>query len=90
MLIKKNWFSRFQHGFRCNESCEDILSYLVHKWTTDLKDQMKRRNGIEAIHMLCFDFSKAFDSVWVDGLLYKMYKSGVNGKLFKLLPLFNT
>ena len=34
----------------------------------------------------CFvDFRKAFDSVWHDGLLYKLSKINVQGKLYSLI-----
>ena len=35
---------------------------------------------------ICFlDFSKAFDTVWHDGLLYKLHKNGINGKVWNLI-----
>ena len=32
-----------------------------------------------------FDVSKAFDTVWTDGLFYKLYKAGIRGKIWRLL-----
>ena len=35
---------------------------------------------------VCFlDVKKAFDCVWTDGLFYKLYKSGVNKHIFKVI-----
>ena len=32
-----------------------------------------------------FDVFKAFDTVWVNGLFYKMYEMGIRGKTWRLL-----
>ena len=37
---------------------------------------------------IMLDFRKAFDSVWCNGLLYKLYNSGCNGQLLKLIASF--
>ncbi len=31
------------------------------------------------------DTKKAFDTVWIDGLLFKLYKSGIDGKIWRLI-----
>ena len=38
--------------------------------------------------LLNIDFEKAFDSVWIDGLLYKLRHYQVNGKMFSILRTF--
>ena len=35
--------------------------------------------------LLFFDVKKAFDTVWREGLLYKLLQSGINLKLFQLI-----
>ena len=42
---------------------------------------MSRKSGA----LICIDFEKAFDSVWSNGLLQKLYQPGVSGKLIKLI-----
>ena len=32
-----------------------------------------------------FDVSKAFDTVWVNGLFYKLYKIGIKRKLWRIM-----
>jgi hypothetical protein len=35
-----------------------------------------------------FDLRKAYDTVWRDGLFYKLLKKGVDGKLWRVLDMF--
>ena len=32
-----------------------------------------------------FDVSKAFDTVWIDGLFYKLHEIGIVGKVWRIL-----
>ena len=39
----------------------------------------------------CFvDFKKAFDSIWHEGLLYKLMKRGVGGKIYNIIKSMYT
>jgi hypothetical protein len=39
----------------------------------------------------CFvDFKKAFDSIWHEGLLYKLMESGVGGNKYDIIKTMNT
>ena len=40
------------------------------------------------IRGVCLDISKAFDTVWHDGLLFKLQTCGIDGKLLKLLKIY--
>jgi hypothetical protein len=38
---------------------------------------------------MCFaDFKKAFDSIWHEGLLYKLMESGVGGKTYGIKSMY--
>jgi hypothetical protein len=74
-LLMKDKYSNSQFGFRENYRTSDslfILKTLINKYLYKNKTKL----------YLCFvDFQKAFDSVWRDGLLYKLANIGI-GKYF--------
>ena len=46
---------------------------------------MNRRMNKSDTYVLFLDIRKAYDTVWRDGLLYKLYNKGVRGRYYKLL-----
>ena len=70
--------SRFQGACRKGQSC-------VH---TSLLLQETVSNALETnskVFVSYFDVSKAFDTVWINGLFYKLYQIGVRGKLWRIM-----
>jgi hypothetical protein len=63
-----------QSAYRKYNSCIDPLIRV----TQDIHSGFNRRRTTVMVQL---DFSKAFDTVWVDGLLYKLQQSGLQGKL---------
>ena len=45
----------------------------------------KEREGNKRVFVAFYDVSKAFDSVWIDGLFYQLYNMGIQGSLWRLL-----
>ena len=37
------------------------------------------------LYMIFLDFSKAFDTVWHDGLKFKLIEIGINGPLYQII-----
>ena len=77
--------SGFTHtGYRQFRSTEDQLALL----TQDVEDAFQEKKKVLAVF---FDLSKAFDKVWKEGLLLKLLRAGVHGKMYKWLSdfLFN-
>ena len=66
--------SKHQSGFQTGDSTVHQLSYLYHMFckALDCKKDVK---------IIFCDISKAFDRVWHKGLLYKIRKFGIDGKL---------
>ena len=73
---EKGYFSELQFGFRegvgCIEASFIILETINH--------MLERGSKVFS----CFlDVRKAFDTVWIDGLLYKLFNDlGINGKMW--------
>ena len=76
--IENDVISDAQFGFKADYSTVDaifILESLIHR-AISCKQKL----------YTCFiDFKRAFDSVYRNGLWYKMIKNGLDGKLFDLI-----
>jgi hypothetical protein len=66
--------SKDQSGFQPGDSTVNQLSFLYHTFCEAL-DQKKD------VHIVFCDISKAFDRVWHSGLIYKLRKIGICGRL---------
>ena len=69
-IMKEN-----QSGFRAKRRTADILFILK----TAINKYLSHRH--QKLFLCYFDFSKAFDRVWRDGLL-KLIRYGIGGKIF--------
>ena len=70
-----------QEGFRSNRNTTRYL----YKVTANLKEAQRRKL---TSFLLCLDFEKAFDSVWLKGLIVKLHNLKVNGKILNLIDNF--
>ena len=74
-------FSDFEYGFRSSRSTVDLL--------TVVSDRIARTfNRSEATRAVALDISKAFDKVWLAGLLHKLESYGILGQIFGLISSF--
>jgi len=73
-LEKNQLLNPSQSGFRRNRSTCDPIIRLHHE------AEFSVRSGFVTVGVL-IDFSKAFDLLWVDGLLLKMMSLNITGKL---------
>ena len=81
--IKRWWFderivSDLQGATRAGSSC-------IHTALTLQETISKEREGNRNVFVSYYDVSKAFDSVWIDGLFYQMYRLGIRGSLWRIL-----
>ena len=73
ILESRGLISDSQAGFRQNRCTTDQIL----KMTQSAADQMHRPKGENATVVTFFDYAKAFDKVWRDGLLYKMQEMDI-------------
>ena len=72
-----------QSGFcPCDSTINQLLS-ISHKIYTGFEERPSRET-----RAVFLDFSKAFDRVWHEGLLYKLECNGISGNLLKLIRNF--
>ena len=64
--IENKIFNNNQCGFQINRSTDDIL-------TTFLNDAYTSINNKNTMYCIFTDFSKAYDSIWHNGLIFKLY-----------------
>ena len=80
-MIKEDLIDEEQEGF-----CEgkSTTRYLYRLCAMIRNSKLKNKVGI----LLLADFEKAYGSVWVDGILYKLLKANLSKKLWKLIATF--
>ena len=81
--LKGWWFndrivSDLQGAGRGGHSC-------IHTALTLQETISKEREGNKKVFVAFYDVSKAFDSVWIDGLFYQLHKMGIVGSLWRIL-----
>ena len=77
-LKEHNKLSESQAGFRFDRSCVDNIFIL---------NEVIQGRHQEGKKTFCFflDIKKAYDTVWRDGLWYKMWEMGIQGKLWQVI-----
>jgi hypothetical protein len=72
---------RLQFGFRSQRCTLDNLAHL----STAIHESIAARCELPVAFL---DISKAFDRVWLDGMVYKLYRLGVRGRLLRWVNAF--
>lgn len=76
--IKNQIIPPQQFGFRKKHA----TTHAIHKLVADINWHMSKGDMVGAV---LIDLKKAFDSVWHEGLIYKLYKFGTPAHLLKLI-----
>ena len=74
-LEKNGLISPVQSAFRKHRSTEDQIAYLTQEIENGFQEKLKTL-------AIFIDLEKAFDKVWREGLLFKLLKKSVCGKMF--------
>ena len=82
-LCANGLLTAHQSGFRPGDSAINQLLSISHKIYTGFEETPSRE-----IRAVFLDFSKAFDKVWYEGLLYKLECNGIAGNLLHLIQNF--
>ena len=69
-----------QSGFRPSDSCINQLLAI----TPEIFEAFNCNPHLE-VRSVSLDISKAFDKVWLEGLLYKLKTMGISGEFYNLL-----
>ena len=83
-MEENNLLNENQAGFRRNRSTTDQVLKLVQM----ASDKMQQNKDSPTTMVTFFDFSRAYDKVWREGLLHKMIKLGLPYKFIKYTRLF--
>ena len=82
-LVFCNLLNPNQSGFRPGDSTVNQLISITHTIFKAFD-----RNPSLDVRSVYLDISKAFGRVWHDGLIYKLRRCGVSGKLLSLIQSF--
>ena len=77
-LDKEGALHEGQAGFRINRSCMDNVYTLNEIVQGRLREDKKT-------YAFFLDIQKAYDSVWHDGLWYKLWDMGVKGRMWRVI-----
>ena len=76
---EKGYFSHLQFGFQEGVSCLEA-SFVISESISRMIEQGSK------VFSCFLDVRKAFDTIWIDGLLYKLYHElGINSKLWLII-----
>ena len=82
-LCKNSLLSQHQLGSRPGDSTVNQLLSITNDIYKDFEEVSSRE-----MRAIFLDLSKAFDSVWHDGLIYKLKVNGISGNILQLLQNF--
>ena len=80
-FVENKLISSSQSDFKPGDSCINQLLSITHEIYTSFDEGLDVRS-------VFLDFSKAFDKVWHDGIIFKLTQNGIVGNLLNLLRDF--
>ena len=84
ILEVRNLINNNQAGFKPNRCTTDQVLKLVQQ----ASDQLHKKSGDTRLMTTFFDYEKAYDKVWRDGLLYKMETLNIPARFIRYVKHF--
>lgn len=84
IIDEKRLLLNEQFGFRTGHSAVDQ----AYRFTEHVLHSFHHKHGRKPTGALFFDVAKAFDKVWHNGLIYKLYEMGVPDRLVHIIRDF--
>ena len=81
MLVRPNFINQYQAGFRSKHACYDHLYQLYNR----ISHTYAARSYLPIAFL---DIEKAYDSVWQDALLFKLFQAGIQGAPWRWVRAF--
>jgi hypothetical protein len=81
-MLRANMPSPSQFGFTRQRSTHDAIYRLLSHITETIGSGTEPDDFTSTVFV---DISKAYDKVWIDGLLYKLHQMGITGNLYYML-----
>ncbi len=75
ILEKENLLSPYQNGFRKGRNTMDAILCLE----SEIRNAQTNKESVIAVF---FDIEKAYDMLWKEGLLIKLNKLGIGGRMY--------
>ncbi len=82
-LERSGILTKAQFGFRPRKSTTDQLTRIVQNIHNGWEQ------GMDTL-FVSFDVKKAFDTMWHDGLLYKLHQMGIRGRMLRIIKSYLT
>lgn len=80
-LEKKGFFSTYQNGFRLGRGTMDSILVL----DDDIKKALVNKEVVVGVF---FDIEKAYDMLWKEGVIIKLYDAGIRGRMINWIKDF--
>lgn len=80
-MEKKGYIAKYQSGFRKGRNTTDSAVCLEH-------EIRKAQVNKESVVAVFFDIEKAYDMMWREGLLIRMCKLGIKGRIYRWIKDF--
>ena len=80
-LDERDVLTSNQHGFRKFHSTATYMAEMI----SEIQNNVKTKTFTAGLYV---DLQKAFDSVWIEGLIFKLREIGIQGKLLKILSWY--